>query len=240
MCAFEGIAFTPEMEADIERNITGEISDKDFPAYVVKKYGHQPVVVEGQDADPYVHSGTPHVLKNKHGIRDAEKLEQVEALFFDWRFQRLTPDFPAGSFDYQHLKAVHRHLFQDLYGWAGQERTVNIAKESGPFAITGFIRPEADKVFARLKNDNYFRGLDYNTFCDMAADYYADINALHPFRDGNGRTLNAFMSQLAHRAGYDLCWSKTTKDEYLDAARTGHSGDNTKLAAQFQKITESL
>lgn len=190
------------------------------------------------DSDPYVYPGTVYVLKNKPGIVDPVKLERYEAMAFIRRHAELTPDFPAGHFDYNHLKAVHRHLFQDLYEWAGQERTINIAKESGPFAITGFIGQEADKVFARLKKDNYLRGLDRDTFCAKSADYYADINALHPFREGNGRTQNALMSQLAHHAGYELRWSKTTKEEYLDAVRRSHSYDNTKLTAQFQKITE--
>ncbi len=76
-------------------------------------------MTEGFDSDPYVYPGSVYVLRNKHGIRDAEKLEQVEALFFDWRFQQLTPEFPDGNLDYPHLKAVHRHLFQDLYEFAG-------------------------------------------------------------------------------------------------------------------------
>jgi cell filamentation protein len=191
------------------------------------------------ERDPYLYPGA-NVLKNKLNLQDADKLEQAEGALSKSRYLEIRPGFPAGNFDYQHLKAIHRHLFQDLYEWAGQERSVNIAKESGPFAIIGFIAPEANKLFARLNSDNLLRGLDLDTFCTKAADYYADINALHPFREGNGRTLNAFMSQLAYQAGYALRWGKTTKEEYLDAARASHAGDNTKLTAQFQKITEPL
>jgi len=165
--------------------------------------------------DPYVYHDSDSILINKLGIKDAKLLEQAEGALVFRRHQELTPDFPRGKFDYTHLKAIHRHLFQDVYEWAGIARTVNIAKESGPFAITGFIGQEAHKIFARLKSDNHLRSLACNAFCAKAADYYADINALHPFREGNGRTQNAFMSQLAYHAGYELRWSKTTKEDYL-------------------------
>lgn len=197
-------------------------------------------MVEDFDSDPYVYPGTVYVLKNKHGVRDAEKLEQVEALLFDWRFQQLTPDFPSGDFDYRHLKAVHRHLFQDLYEWAGEQRTVNLTKNDTRFATIQFIGPSASKVFGELKDQGYLRGLNRDEFAELAAHYYAELNAVHPFREGNGRTLNAFMTQLTYKAGHELHWSRTTQDEYLNAVRASFFVDNRKLAALFRRLIEPI
>ncbi len=192
----------------------------------------------GQDSDPYVYPGTVYVLKNKLNIIDAERLDNAESYFHNFRYQQLQPLFPAGKFDYDHLKAVHRHLFQDLYKWAGQERTINISKDDSGFAKTQFIQPYADKVFGEIKDQGCLRGLTRDGFAQLGAHYYSEINAIHPFREGNGRSLRAFYDQLANNAGYALRWSRTTKDEYLDAVRASFFVDNKKLAALFRKLIE--
>lgn len=194
----------------------------------------------GQDSDPYVYPGTVYVLKNKLNIIDAERLDNAESYFHNFRYQQLQPLFPAGKFDYDHLKAVHRHLFQDLYEWAGQERTINISKNDSGFAKTQFIQPYANKVFGEIKDQGYLRGLTRDGFAQLGAHYYSEINAIHPFREGNGRSLRAFYDQLANNAGYALRWSKTTQQQHTDAVRQSFHSDPEQLRKLFLSITEPL
>ena len=91
--------------------------------------------------DPYVYPGTD-VLQNKLSIRDAEKLQDVEKKLVALRYKM---GLPQGKFDYLHPKAIHKHLFQDVYKWAGRERTVNISKGNSLFALSSFITAAMDK-----------------------------------------------------------------------------------------------
>ena len=135
--------------------------------------------------DPYTYdNGT---LRNRLGITDAADLAAIEA---DVSLQRITEIEAAGlpgGFDLTHLRLVHRCIFGDLYDWAGELRTVDISKGSSLFCLVRFLLAAAAQVFDELK-------LLRDTLSDDdelpvgLADWYAELNALHPFREGNGRT----------------------------------------------------
>ena len=110
----------------------------------------------------------------------------------------------ADSFDFEHYKAIYHFLFSDLYDWAGQIRAVNISKKGTNFTLAENIEEQAALVFERLKNCNYFKGLNHSEFVDEIVDFYSVTNALHPFREGNGRTQRVFLTQLIRNAGYDI------------------------------------
>ena len=144
------------------------------------------------------------VLINKFDIRDEEKLNEVESVLASARFAEWVNAPKADSFDFEHYKAIHHFLFSDLYDWAGQIRTVNISKKGTVFTATEKIKEQAALIFKRLKNCNYFKGLDHSTFVDEIVDFYCVTNALHPFREGNGRTQRVCLTQLIRNAGYDI------------------------------------
>lgn len=182
--------------------------------------------------DPYLYPDT-QILINKLNIRDDELLQQMEVNLVALR---LKEDLPKGQFDYTHLKALHYHLFQDLYAWAGQERTIRMSKGTSQFAFPEYIQKELDKLFHQLKSDHYLRGLDPETFAKKAAEYFNEVNAAHPFREGNGRTNRIFFKQLAQEAGYEIAWYKTSSREFIDASIAGFQGDNQPMAAIFVKV----
>lgn len=144
------------------------------------------------------------VLINKFDIRDEEKLNEVESVLASARFAEWVNAPKADSFDFEHYKAIHYFLFSDLYDWAGQIRTVNISKKGTKFTSAENIEEQATLIFKRLRNCNYFRGLDHSEFVDEIVDFYCVTNALHPFREGNGRTQRVFLTQLIRNAGYDI------------------------------------
>ena len=144
------------------------------------------------------------VLINKFDIRDEDKLNEVESVLASARFAEWVNTPKADSFDFEHYKAIHHFLFSDLYDWAGQIRTVNISKKGTKFTSAENIEEQAVLVFKRLKNCNFFKGLDHSAFVDEIVDFYCVTNALHPFREGNGRTQRVFLTQLIRNAGYDI------------------------------------
>jgi cell filamentation protein len=136
------------------------------------------------EADRYCYAGTT-VLKNKLGLRDQGELSAFEALSVAVRAEE---PLPVGRFSAAHYCAVHRHLFQDVYGWAGRYRTVRMTKDRSPFCFPENIGGEMRKLFARLQRADLLRGREAKAFAAEAATFLSDLNAIHPFREGNGRT----------------------------------------------------
>jgi cell filamentation protein len=155
--------------------------------------------------DPYRDPETG-VLRNLLGITDPAVLEQADADFSAVRLAQLHRRDLPGDYDLAHLRRFHRVVFGDLYPWAGELRTVSIAK-GDPFCLPQHIESFAHDTFTRLAAADYLRGLDRAEFIDGVTELLDDLNALHPFRDGNGRTQRAFCAQLARHAGHQLRWT---------------------------------
>jgi cell filamentation protein len=145
--------------------------------------------------DPYCYPGTS-VLINKLDLKDQRSLDAFEA---EISFQRSTEPLPSGRFSYTHYRAVHRHLFQDVYNWAGKVRTVRITKAGSTFCYPEHIDQEMKKLFAALAKAKYFRDSSPEAFAKKTAHFLAELNAIHPFREGNGRTQLTFLTLLSGR-----------------------------------------
>jgi cell filamentation protein len=187
------------------------------------------------DLDAYVDVETG-VLKNLLGIRDQALLEASEADLVSIRSLELAISPISGGFDLEHLKKIHWHLFRDVYTWAGELRTVDISKGDNRFAHHAFLESAARPIFERLAAENYLAGLDADAFCVRTAYYLGELNALHPFRDGNGRTQREFLQLLARRSGYFFLWKKADRDELLRASIESFRGDTAGLRAILRAI----
>lgn len=203
-------------------------------------------------ADPYAYPGT-QVLRNIPGIRDETALRDFEYEQTKLRIEELRDNPIPGKFDLEHMKAIHAHVFQDVYEWAGQVRTVNISKNGDRFAQPAFIESAGRQIGAALAKENNLQGLEKPQLVDRLALYYADWNALHPFREGNGRTTRELIGQIAREVGYDLDQTRidNSKDQWNDAARRSFHGDLTPVkeilseairpsrAIAFEKLPEA-
>ena len=187
--------------------------------------------------DPYVDPSTA-VLVNKLGITDAEKLRQVVADISAARLDELAARPLRGLYDLTHLRAFHKRIFGDVFPWAGQIRTVQIFKETG-FCLPQNIESYAATEFAKLARENYLRGLARDRFTQRLAYYHAEINEIHPFREGNGRAQRAFLCQLASDAGYDLDWTAVEAEDNTNAAVAAHKGDLGLLERILSDITKA-
>jgi cell filamentation protein len=185
--------------------------------------------------DPYVYPGSD-VLINNLEIRDPRQLSVAEADITTVALATLAGEPLPGYYDIAHLQAVHRWIFGDLYPWAGELRTVTIAKDASLFALPEHIAPYLAGVLSDLANEDRLRGLQRADFVDRLAHYFAELNAVHPFREGNGRTQRAFLGQIATEAGYPIDWTGLDPESNIGASRESHRGDNELLL----KLLDSL
>lgn len=144
-------------------------------------------------ADPYCYPDTT-VLKNIPDIRDHTALTEFEAVS---TAQRADEPLPDGRLSVRHYQAIQHHLFQDVYAWAGRFRTVRLGKDGSAFCYPEHIAREMQRLFADLKRQRYLKGLSPDAFAAAAAHFLASLNAIHPFREGNGRTQASFLTLLA-------------------------------------------
>jgi cell filamentation protein len=183
-------------------------------------------------SDPYTYEDST-VLMNKLDLRDQAELDAFEAEISSARAEEPLPD---GVLDFPHYKAVHHHLFQDVYEWAGQVRTVRISKGGNPFCFPEHIEDQATRLFDNLRMADYLRNLDAKTFATKAAHFLAELNAIHAFREGNGRSQLTFFTLLADRARHPLNLDKLEPGEMLQAMIASFGGDERKLAAVIERL----
>jgi cell filamentation protein len=143
---------------------------------------------------------------------------------------------PAGRFSATHYCAVHRHLFQDVYGWAGRYRTVRMSKDRSPFCFPEHIAREMRGLFSRLRDLDFLRGRGLEGFAEGAAGFLADLNAIHPFREGNGRTQLTFTTLLAAKAGHPFELSRLGPESFLQAMIASFFGDEAPLRRQLRSL----
>lgn len=178
------------------------------------------------------------LLINKLGITDRQELESIEQDIVTKKTAILLTE-ELTMFDFNNLLRIHKVLFEDIYDFAGKIRTVDITKPkaSTPFAYAKFIKTEAERIFLELKTKSYLVGLDKSTFVQEIVILSANLNALHPFRDGNGRTIRLFLILLAEHAGYLLDYSQVSSTELIKADKLAFEGDSKTLIAMYQKVT---
>lgn len=180
------------------------------------------------------------ILKNMLDIHDKSLLLQAETRIAAIRLYQLQEKPIHGNFDYDHLCSIHRHIFQDLYGWAGKPRTVNIAKKN-MFCLVQFMPGYAQSIFPAYYNDCMRTKDNPDKFIHVFTEHYADLNALHPFREGNGRSQREFARELCLKCGYAFDMTHTDHDEILSASiESLDKGNNTKLESIFQKCVKPL
>lgn len=156
-------------------------------------------------------------LINKLGITDEDKLKEFEGAVTFAKASELELNPISDTFDVEHYKLIHKYLFEDIYDWAGEYRTVNISKKGTKFASADQIPYLMNVCFMRLQDNDYFQNESFDEFVDNIVDFYCVTNMIHPFREGNGRTQRLFISQLIRFNNYDIDFSSIDKDELMIA-----------------------
>jgi cell filamentation protein len=192
------------------------------------------VTFSGYDAfdDPYYYKGT-NCLKNRLGLRDPALLEALE---LETSSLRSLQPMPAGRFNPAHYRRVHRHLFTDVYRWAGNYRTVRTAKAGNWFCYPEYIAGEMNRLLERLGSSTFQTGVSVEDFLHSATEFLAELNAIHAFREGNGRTQLAFLHLVAERAGHPLDLTRVRLKTFLPAMIESFRGDLKPLQASLRSL----
>lgn len=184
--------------------------------------------------DPYADPVTG-VLRNKLGLRTAEELQAAEREITHAALIFLKESPVPRSYDLGHLCAIHRRIFGDIYDWAGQLRTVALAKGSW-FCLPQYIESAAAEIFRALHGEGLLRGLPRDAFTDRLTYYLGEVNAVHPFREGNGRAQRAFFEQLVGDAGFMLDWQHLDADRNIAASAAIMHGDPAAMRKMLDEL----
>lgn len=191
--------------------------------------------------DPYIDPSTG-VLRNKLGLTTQDQLDTAESDIASLEIVELTVEnIPAlATVNLDTLKQIHHRIFKDIYDWVGELRTISVGKDATKFCEPQFIGAEGKRIFDELlSEDILFTISDKVTYVARLAYYYSELNLLHPFREGNGRTLRTFMSVLAMNTGGNIiAWDRMDQQENIGACAYAAYHDETKIEQMLTRIVE--
>ena len=187
--------------------------------------------------DPYVQDNG--VLTNLGGFTDTQSLSAFEADLAMARMLELQEAPIPGSFDLDHLCAIHQWIFQDVYPWAGKIRVVDIGKNQTRFLPHSRIPDAFRSVQEQILKTSCFADLagDLHAFASEAGRVLGQINIIHAFREGNGRTQREFLKMLAERAGFKLCWGGVSDMAMRHACISAEDDHECKDLARLIRIS---
>jgi cell filamentation protein len=186
----------------------------------------------GVGQDPYCYPDSD-VLRNLLNIHDEEQLQRAERELSEIaadKFRLLPPPY-----DLSLLQHIHKSLFCDIYEWAGVPRTVNIQKGDTLFCTAERIIPEAEKIFRTMQNAAWFIGTSKAELVIHIAETYGDLNVIHPFREGNGRTQRILFEQIIINAGFAVDWWLVKDAAWIPANIDAVTCDYRGLEAIFER-----
>ena len=172
----------------------------------------------GSDNDPYCYTGT-QVLINKLNIQDEQLLEEAEKEITLFTAEEI--DFFSPPYDLNYWKTIHKQLFLDVFEWAGELRTVFITKGETQFCNPLYIEQEASRLFTQLKKESYYEDYSRDTLIQKSSELFAELNLLHPFREGNGRAQRILFEHFFENWCYDVDWTSASIDQWMHASIAG-------------------
>lgn len=157
------------------------------------------------------------VLKNKLDIRDPALLRKVEADLSSARQAEIFRTPVVGRFTATHLCNIHRKLLGDVYSFAGHFRREDIAKGPTRFVTYSQIKEKLHRLLGQLQQEKWLENVPFEAFAARSAYYMAELNYIHPFREGNGRVIREFMRLLFLHNGYVVQWDAVDVEALLNA-----------------------
>lgn len=191
-----------------------------------------------QGTPKYCYPGTT-VLINRLGLTDQAELDRVERQIVLLKSTIAERELPFAAVDFLYYLDLHRMLFSELYDWAGTVRDIDLAKKGTSFYPAKDIEPLGERLFARLQAQDYLCGLGKDAFADALAELYHDLNMLHPFREGNGRTERLFLTLLVRHAGFDISFADCDRDLLMIAAIQAAQGDLSLLRSTMYDLIQA-
>ncbi|WP_145518979.1 Fic/DOC family protein [Yersinia mollaretii] len=186
----------------------------------------------GDGPDPYTYPNS-QVLINKFGITDDDQFIEMEKDFSELAIMDI--EFSPPPYDLLYWRSLHQALFGDIYHWAGELRTIDISKGTTRFCNINRITPEANRLFHQLAQENYLVGLPYDSLIVKLAEYYSDLNVIHPFREGNGRAERLLFEHIIINCGFQISFAGINPDEWIQANIDGYHCRYQRMTALFAR-----
>jgi cell filamentation protein len=176
------------------------------------------------------------VLRNKFNIQDEATLSALERELTAVSMAQAIESPIKGKFDLKHLCAIHKFIFSEIYDWAGELRTVNIAK-GNQFCLYQHLEQYSDTIFKTLKDEKLLTKTPPDNIVERLAFHLGEINVLHPFREGNGRTQRVFIEYVAQAAGYSIDFGCVSGNEMIEASALSFAQEHDMMIDMFKRIT---
>ena len=178
------------------------------------------------------------VFVNYFDVRDQTILTQIETDITLNRISELSANPIKGRFGITHLLRIHKYIFEDIYPFAGKTRNENIFKDTTLFCNCEYIHENFEQIYSQLKKENFIKHLEINMFSERLAYYMAEINIIHPFREGNGRAIREYIRCLALANSYVINWNAVDKEHLLNAMIMSVNKDYSRLKDCLYKSIE--
>ena len=178
-----------------------------------------------------------NVLKNKLNIKTEKKLKEYETKMVAFKLTTIQKLSFERTYDEKHLRFIHQYLFFEIYDFAGKYRLENITKENFLFSDFHYIEENIKDIMKKI-DINVFKKYDFDTLVSKISEIMTDLNVLHPFREGNGRTTREFIRQLLEDLGYEIKWYLIDYDEILEASRKAVSDDSEQIELLKRSINK--
>jgi cell filamentation protein len=184
----------------------------------------------GASQDPYTLPNSS-VLRNKLFIESEQELAAVEIQITE--LAALNIPYKNPPYDLKYWQSIHQQLFSRIYEWAGQLRSIVISKGGTNFGLPQGIEPQCDLVFGQLVKDKYLVDMPEHLFIQKLAEYYCELNACHPFRDGNGRAQRIMFEHIAWNCDHQLNFTGVSVEQWINANKHG-------MACNYQPMVEIM
>lgn len=187
--------------------------------------------------DSYTYPNSSGVLVNQLKITDAATLDAALNDYVSLGWAEYQQSSYSGPPDFDSLRSIHRHMFRDVFVWAGELRTTD-TQATGvnvPYCRPEFIRESIGTLFRKLDQENYLSGLVRREFAEKLADRWGELTAIHPFRDGNTRSQSAWISMLTERAGFTFDWLHIDVEALRFRRLQAVTGDSRPLADYLER-----
>ncbi len=229
----EGYEFTEEEEQSVRSILEEERTADELVQIYIDE--HELATEYKKSPDELSFYPGTSTLVNFFSIKERTKIRKIEASLANLRTAEMLTESVQNTYDFDYLKLIHGRMFSDVYPSAGEIRTTVAAKRT-VFCNPTFIESAAEDIFTRLRKEHYLVGLERDLFINELAFFMGELEALHPFRDGNGRAARLFFYQLSVHAGYDIDWSMVDPDRLLEADISAIDGDYQLLIDVLEEV----
>ncbi|GMO13281.1 MAG: Fic family protein [Mycoplasmoidaceae bacterium] len=168
-------------------------------------------------------------FKNRYGIKSEKELDKVEGMVVLARIASF--NITTQIFNFKYICVINKYLFSDVYDWAGEIRKVDISKGNTRFCNCNYIKTSWEQ-YVQPKIEE-FKSANDKIKC--LAEIFAEINLIHPFREGNGRTTKVFIAQLTRTVNINLQWENINAEENLKASIASVNGNIKPLIELLNK-----